>query len=280
MIKLYVVVIYDILNITEHELSYIAIYFEAALQRKKKNLDILFVTKRQISYTRLLKEKISRSINNDRSIEIINYHDFNIDKYPLMDIILTTDPLYTDDKRVVLVNDMMIDESIDKVNAKIEKIRNQRPDSKGRFNPTCHQLFDPDLCIIDLDAKSREDVISAICKRLRKRNFVNENYEKTVINHEYLAVTEIGNGIVIPHGSQHEVNEAKVAIAILKEPIIWHEEKVDVVFLLAVKMTTSTEIEKTKLFYKDYINIIDTDEKIDILREMKTNIDLYNYLIG
>ena len=42
--------------------------------------------------------------------------------------------------------------------------------------------------------------------------------------------TTIGNGVSLPHGSPTAVNESKVGIAILKNPIMWDNEQVQVVF--------------------------------------------------
>ena len=63
----------------------------------------------------------------------------------------------------------------------------------------------------------------------------------------------IGRGIAIPHGNMSEINESRIVVAILEKPISWHGDMVDVVFLLAVKMTTKFETRRTKQFYKDFL---------------------------
>lgn len=268
------------ISITDNEIGFIAIYFEAATQRKMVQMEIVIVTKRNISYTQLLTDKISRSINNSQPIKIINNHDFRIRDHEHLDIILTTDNLDFESDKIVVVNDAFLDESIATINSKIDSLRSQKNKKITRFSLDSQQLFDPELIVTNLEVESKEEVISTLSTLLLKKNFVNANYEQTVHNHGAVAITEIGNGIAIPHGSQYEVNEAKVAIATLKEPVLWNFEKVDVVFLLAVKMTTQTEINKTQSFYRDYIHLISTDDKVNILRNMESNIHLYNYLIG
>lgn len=44
-------------------------------------------------------------------------------------------------------------------------------------------------------------------------------------------------------------------------------------------MTTPDEIKRVQMFYKEYISLIETDEKIKKLKSMNSNIDLYKYLI-
>ena len=65
----------------------------------------------------------------------------------------------------------------------------------------------------------------------------------------------------------------------LDEPVMWDDEPVEVVFLLGFKLITKDEINRIQLFYKEYVSLIDTDEKILMLKSMETNIEVYKYLI-
>ena len=85
--------------------------------------------------------------------------------------------------------------------------------------------------------------------------------------------------ISLPHGSPTAVIESKVAVAFLEEPVIWDDEQIQIVFLLGFKMNTRDEIHRIQLFYKEYVSLIDTEEKIKMLRNMKSSIEVYKYLI-
>ncbi|QIK69274.1 PTS transporter subunit EIIA [Erysipelothrix sp. HDW6C] len=268
------------IDITENELGYIAIYFEAALHRRQPDLKVVLVTKRNMSYTQLMSEKISRSMNFEKRIEIINYHDFNIDNLDDVDVILTTDELDTISSRIIEMNNIFVDEGLREINTKIAEIKKMKMNRKTRFDTICHQLFTPELIFYDVEAKEKNEVIKMMADAMVAKGYVTENYYQTVVNHERFTSTDIGNGVAIPHGLQDEINEAKVAIAFLNKPIEWAAEKVDVVFLLAVKMDTNNEITKTKAFYKQYIYLIESDAKINRLRSMGSSVELYNYLIG
>lgn len=52
----------------------------------------------------------------------------------------------------------------------------------------------------------------------------------------------------------------------LEEPVIWDDEQIQIVFLLGFKMNTRDEIHRIQLFYKEYVSLIDTEEKIKMLR--------------
>ena len=94
-----------------------------------------------------------------------------------------------------------------------------------------------------------------------------------------MTTTSIGNGVSLPHGSPTEVNESKVAIAILKEPIMWDNELVQIIFLLGFKMITKEEIHRIQLFYKEYVSLIENEEALFMLKNMRSSIEVYKYLI-
>ena len=74
------------------------------------------------------------------------------------------------------------------------------------------------------------------------------------------------------------VNESKLD-SNLKNPIMWDNEQVQVVFLLAFRLSTRDEISRIQMFYKEYVTLIDSEEKLEKLKSMKSNIELYKYLI-
>ena len=119
-----------------------------------------------------------------------------------------------------------------------------------------------------------------MCSRLLKKGYVTKKYQETVLLRELATPTSIGNMVAIPHGEQTEINEAKIVIATLQKPILWDTDMVDVVFLLAVKMTNDYEIRRTQLFYKQYIHLVNTDKDVNVLRSFKSNTDMYRHLIS
>lgn len=44
-------------------------------------------------------------------------------------------------------------------------------------------------------------------------------------------------------------------------------------------MSNEFEINRTQKFYKQYIKLVDNDEKVDILRNINSSVDFYRYLI-
>lgn len=267
------------LNITEDELSYIALYIQSALDRNSKPLSTILVSVASMGINQMLCDKICRACEKVKNIRVVSFHDFRIHEYLDVDLILTTKSLGLEDHRIVEVGELFTSNTVTNIQNKIEDILLYGKDKIVRFDPVCHQFFEPDLIFTGLKMTSKKSILQFLCTKLSKKGYVTSKYCKTVMDRESQTPTSIGNGVAIPHGEQNEINEAKIVIATLEKPILWDSEWVDVIFLLVVKMTNDFEIKRTQMFYKQYIKLIDSDEKVNVLRDFKSNIDFYQYLI-
>lgn len=127
--------------------------------------------------------------------------------------------------------------------------------------------------------RDKDQLITMMVKKLEDKGDVTPAYLQSVFDRERATTTSIGRGIAIPHGNMSEINESRIVVAILEEPIAWHDDMVDVVFLLAVKMTTKFEIRRTKQFYKDFLQLTDNDENMEAIKKMGSTLDIYQYFI-
>lgn len=268
------------LVINEDELSYITLYIQTALERNKKPISAALVSRTSMGVNQMLCEKIKRNFPLITNIKVVSAHDFNIDNYKQSDMIITAVNLDDVDERIVQIDEMLSEQSVRKINHKIKSLSAKTVHTEAQFDPICHSLFEPDLIFLNQHVDSKEELLTKLCDNLVNKGYVTKKYLSTVLLREQATPTSIGNMVAIPHGDQNEINEAKVVIATLDKPILWDTEMVDVVFLLVVKMSNDFEIERTQLFYKQYIHLVNTDKDVSVLKKFKTNKDLYRYLIS
>lgn len=268
------------LMINEDELSYITLYIQSAMERNKKPINTVLVTRTSMGVNQMLCEKIKRTFPLIEEIKVVSAHDFNLDNYKSAEMIIATRELDKEDSRIVEVDEMLSENSVRKIIHKIRSLNTQTVQSKVQFDPLCHTLFEPDLIFTHVDVKDKHELLEQMCTRLLRKGYVTKNYLQSVLSRELATPTSIGNMVAIPHGEQSEINEAKIVIATLNKPILWDTEMVDVVFLLAVKMTNDFEIRRTQLFYKQYIHLVNTDKDVNVLRKFESNTDLYRHLIS
>lgn len=123
----------------------------------------------------------------------------------------------------------------------------------------------------------REEIIHDMCKVLIEKQYITRQFEQDVLARENMMSTEVGKGIAIPHGNIENVKEYCIALTVLKHPIRWDTEYVELVFMLCVS-------EKDKGKMKNIIR--ELYEKMDdsyFLEELESNkqigINILNKLV-
>ena len=271
---------YDV-QVTEDELAGITLYIQAAIIRQKKGrpIEALLISEGGMATSQLNIEKLKYSIPEITDIRATSYHDFRLSQYKDMDVIINTTGEEIHDDRVVAVDARLSERGIESVRQKVNQIYYFRKREEFHFNSLCHQLFDVDLFLLKPEVENKDQLITMMVKKLEEKGDVTPNYLQSVFDRERATTTSIGRGVAIPHGNMTEVNEPKIVVAILDKPISWHDDMVDVVFLLAVKMTSQVEIKRTKQFYKDFLQLTDNDENLEAMKKLKTPLDIYQYFI-
>jgi len=268
------------LTITEDELGFIVLYIQAALERNKAPINAVLVSKNGMGINQMLIDKIERNFRKVSVTKIFSPHEFNTSLIDEDDLIITTVKLdKTISNKCVEIDDLLSKISIEKLDEAVQSKLKTNDDGVVKFDSSCHQFFEPDLIFPHLDVKDKTELIKLLTSKLVTKGYVTRRYCDTVLARENMTPTSIGNGIAVPHGEQSEINEARIVIATLNEPILWDTDYCDVIFLLVVKMDNEYELERTQLFYKEYVRLIETDEKVNQLRQFDKNTDLYKYLV-
>ncbi len=271
---------YDV-QVTEDELAGIVLYIQAAIIRQKKGKAIraLLVTDRGMATSQLTVEMLKYSVPEILDIQVTGFHDFKSVQYPEIDVIINASETEITDKRTVNVGARMDEQGIKAVRQKVAQISRFRKKQEFHFSGLCHELFEVDLLLIRPKVENKEQLIRLMVKKLEDKGDVTSDYLESVLERERATTTSIGHGIAIPHGNMTAVNESRIVVAILDEAISWHDDRVDVVFLLAVKMTTNFEIRRTKQFYKDFLRLTDNEANFTAMKAMNSSLELYQYLI-
>lgn len=273
---------YDV-QINENEIAFIVLYIQAAIERQSNPMNFVLVSSKSNAQNEFLRENLRKRVIGDVPIKVISYHTFNSEIIKKYDVVITTENIekkYCHDK-IIRVSPILTDADIRNLNHHINMQLLANNNIENCFSELCHTLFDPDLVFRIEKVDSKEDALEEMTNALQRKQYVTDNYFNTVVNREKLSQTSIGNGVAIPHGSQEDIIDAKVAVMILDDPVQWTEEEtVVIIFLLAMKMDTKENSEITKLFYKQYINLVSDDKNVVMLQNLKSNIEVYNFLVS
>ena len=91
------------------------------------------------------------------------------------------------------------------------------------------QLFFPYI-----SSENKEAVIKEMIDNISKVRKVDSCLYDEIMQREKLSVTEFGKGVAFPHPCHPCTDVTFVAIGILNKPIVWNEEKVQLIYMLVL----------------------------------------------
>lgn len=222
--------------ISSDEIGYIALHFNLALERKKDNIkrkNILIVCGSGHGSAKLLEHKFrsnfSKYIDKTLTVDSLSLDRIRIDDF---DYIISTVPITTNVPIPILeVNYLLGSADIVAIRKVLENEKSEKILS----------YFKKELFIVGLEAETKDDVLVYMVDHIKKVYSIPETFIDSIREREALASTEFGPLLAIPHPNALITDETFVCIAILKRPIVWNQQKVQVVYLLSVEKTKNSK---------------------------------------
>jgi activator of the mannose operon, transcriptional antiterminator len=225
------------LTIPEDEIAYLTLHFEAAVERlqsdrgEKKN--VVIVCHLGVGMSQLLQTKLERKF---ASLTILNcigraaLHDF-LQRHQV-DFIISTVDLDGQSVPHIVISPLLNTEEESRLESFIGKM--DQTNREERRNAIFSTYLESDLVFVHYDGNHRYKVIEMLSNALYEKGFVKKEYVHNALIRERTSSTAIGSGIAIPHGNPNLILKPGIAVAVLKEPIEWGDEQVNLVFLLAL----------------------------------------------
>lgn len=238
----------------ENEIGFLAIHFGASLERNKLNHEMgqtaIIVCATGLSTALLLKSKLQRRFGGFLKItKVMSCYELTNEIIDSVDFIFSTVPISNiKNNKIILVEPIMTEEDLRKVEQQLTKTNDTDIINYWQF-------FKEDLFINNLRAKSFSEVINIMADLMIAKGYIDINVKKSIFDREQMASTEIGGMIAIPHALENHMQDVAIAVGVLSEPIIWHKQKVQVVFLLSIPKHLYKLWENVfKSIYKSFID--------------------------
>jgi galactitol PTS system EIIA component len=142
------------------------------------------------------------------------------------------------------------------------------------INSTPQLTISEDLILVNQEVSSKEEIIRKLGELLLEHGFVKDTYIQAVLDREIVYPTGLSarvTGVAVPHTDTEHVNNSAVAVATLKDPVIFNgmgapktEVSVYVVMMLAIH-------DKTQVIniLRKVILIIEKDEVLKKIWDAK-----------
>lgn len=258
------------LEINEHEAGYLALLIGGAVQRHASGLRACIICDYGVGISQILREKISREIPGLTVTEVFSARDMRKIKNDTGDFVITTTPLsdYRLGRSVVTVGHMLDRDDVAKIRDEMKKIFEKRRERDKKIGAG-QRLFDKELIFPRCRISDKKELLHMMCQRLEALGYVTCDFEKSVFDREESTATDIGAGLATPHGLGKFVNRSAAAFASLEKPIVWGDDEVDMVFLIAFDLESGGEIrQQAAAFYKSVVTLTEDEDKCARLREL------------
>lgn len=256
-------------RISENEIGFLALHIGAAYERVDMNSvyhAVLIIPHNQ-SFAQLCSSKISAKFSHRMRIcSVVNYFEEKniIDLCP--DMILTTTPFEHNLSIPVVPISVFVnlndERNISNTLNNLDKTRLSFAFMSKIIKITSSKFF-----YKDLDLKTPKSIIELIGKDLYEANIVEENFTSKVLQREELSPASFACSIATPHAFGVDIKQSTIAIAFLKEAIMWGDYKVKIVILLAVQ---EQDAEILRLFFEWLSYVINSPELFNRLLSVNT----------
>jgi activator of the mannose operon, transcriptional antiterminator len=232
------------IEIPEDEAAYILLHFQASIERlegkreaeKKKTLIVCHMG---IGMSHLLEAKIEQQYQDIEVVACVGKAEVNeFLRQNSVDFIITTVPLEKVGTDTIVISPLFGQEDKRKLSQFVAKI--QVDESTSPFLPYLNE----ELVFFKLSKEHRYEVVEMLAMALYKEGYVKREFIYSSVKREQKSATAVGGGIAIPHGDPAYILKPVIAAAVLREPLIWGEEKVSLVFLLALTKENQAELRE------------------------------------
>lgn len=244
-------------KIPESEIGYIAMHLGASLERNRKRIKTLVVCHSGIGTSQLLSARLERCFKELEIIGIISSTALSDEMLKNAEIIISTVPIKIN-KTVLMISPLFTQTDIKKVQQVIDNFELKHG------NQSQEEIIHKEVFSRSKKFINRNELINDICKSLENRQYISKNFKQSVIEREDMIPTEVGNGIVIPHGKPSEVKKSCIAVTVLKNPILWDKEKVEFVLMICI---TDEDMKYARKIFKNLHENMDKQEFADALRK-------------
>ena len=231
------------------------------IEKERKNRDVVVVCQSGEILKNLIQTKLNRYFPEFNIIGFYPLYRLNKALELKPDMIISTVMINNEDIPVIVINPLFKDYDIIKINTVIRQIEHRESISYDFIN-----LFREDLFLKDVDVVDKHDAIKKLFDILKKGGYAEDTFFQAIVERENIAPTAIGNMVAVPHAIGNNFGDNVVAIAILRNPVDWNGEKVQLVFEINIQNATDGNV---KQIFKSFFDIISSNRKVDRLIKSK-----------
>lgn len=254
------------ITFNEDEISFIALHIGSLLEKEKaidKNyIRILLIANDYHG----IRDQITKKIKNrlGSSVQIQSVSDYNDNQFFHYDLLVTTDrKVATTYEGSVFIKPFLTDRDLIKIEKRVD-VKKQH--QKDLIDKLIKRFFSESLYFNQIDPSGLmvSDIIKHMNQMMIAERYVDENFYYSVQRREKMSPTSFPSGIAVPHSVELDALKSGISILTLQEPIIWSDQEIKVVALVAINKKESKKFNK---FFELFIEIVSESYNVEQLRK-------------
>lgn len=229
-------------SISDDEISYLALHFAAALERRMKHIKkkrILVLCPSGRASAQMLKTKFERYFSDyigNIVVCDINEAEGWLEKENFH-FVLSTVPIHKKFSLPIFNFEFFLEKS-DR-----EHILRLLVEDTIRFQSIA-DIFLDDLFFVDVDLSSRNDILDFMLSKIEEHQNVPKEFSQLIWERENFSGTDFMEVVAIPHPMTLVSKETFGSVLIPKKPVFWERKKVSLVLLISISQADSTKYAK------------------------------------
>ena len=237
-------------EVSEDEISYLALHLGFLIEERKNNIFKVrtVLLNPQLNVNGAFVEKKIAAIFED-SLHLVGCISSTeeLDDFKDFDLLISTSPLpATLTMPRLQVSAFLLNKDITRLSKKIEDILKNR--IKTKIDSSLRFLFKQELFFVGEPFKQKEELIEKVSTQLEKHGYVDSTFKEKLFKRERISPSAFLN-IAMPHPLEMCSFKSGIAVSLHPNPLTWHVNKVNIVFVLAINSRDS-------LFYRDIFDFV------------------------
>ncbi|MFC4663496.1 BglG family transcription antiterminator [Oceanobacillus aidingensis] len=255
------------ITFNEDEISFIALHIGSLLE-KEKAIDKNYIRVLLIANDyHGIRDQITKKIKNrlGSSVQIQSVSDYNDNQFFHYDLLVTTDrKVATTYEGSVFIKPFLTDRDLIKIEKRIDVKKKQH--QKDLIDKLIKRFFSESLYFNQIDPSGLmvSDIIKHMNQMMIAEGYVDENFFYSVQRREKMSPTSFPSGIAVPHSVELDALKSGISILTLQEPIVWSDQEIKVVALVAINKKESKKFNK---FFELFIEIVSESYNVEQLRK-------------
>lgn len=225
------------INLNDHEISFLLIHFQIALDKAADANNIVIICQYGCSSSNLILNKVRQLLPSKDNVEVYSVSKLTTDKLNNVDLIITTLDINNLNKPIVKISSLLNTKDYQNIiQAYANYVLNKQSDyfEKSSHYPSISKFVSPHLIELNVNINNKTECLDLLIKKLEAKGYVNTNYRNSVLYREEIGDTSIENGIALPHGSPMFVTQSSISIMTLNKPIKWGTIDVSIIIMVSL----------------------------------------------